>query len=80
MDEIQGGKTQQHEGAEALTQAAQRGCGCPVPGSAPGQAGGTFGHPDLVEDVFAHGMGLERESLEGPFLPKPFCYSMIFWF
>ena len=40
----------------------------------------TFGQPDQVQDVPAHGMGLERESFEGPFLPKPFCSSMIFWF
>ena len=73
-------KTGHHEGAEALAQAAQRGCGCHTPGSAPGQAGRTFGQPDLVEVVPALGMGLERESLEGPFLHKPFCYSMIFWF
>jgi len=48
--------------AEALAQAAPRGCARPIPGSAPGQAGGTFAQPDLVEAVPAHGMSLEQES------------------
>ncbi len=45
-----------------LAQAAPRGCARPIPGSAPGQAGGTFAQPDLVEAVPAHGMSLEQES------------------
>lgn len=40
--------------AEALAQAAPRGCARPIPGSAPGT--------DLVEAVPAHGMSLEQQS------------------
>ena len=43
------------EGGEALAQVAQRSCGCPLPGSAQGQAGWSSEQPDLVEGVPAHG-------------------------
>jgi len=33
---------------EVLEQAAQRGCGCPVPGGVQGQAGWGTGQPGLV--------------------------------
>ena len=46
-----------HEGGEALAQAAQRSCGCPLPGSAQVQGGWSSEHPGLVEDVPAHGRG-----------------------
>jgi len=46
------------EGGEALAQVAQRSCGCPLPGSAQGQAGRGFEHPGLVEDVPADGRGV----------------------
>ena len=46
------------EGGEALAQAAQRSCGCPLPGSAQGQAGWNSEHPGLVGDVPADGRGL----------------------
>ena len=51
------------EGGEALAQAAQRSCGCPIPGGAQGQAGWGLGRPDLVGDVPAHGRGLELDGL-----------------
>ena len=43
------------EGGEALEQVAQRGCGCPLPGSVQGQVGWGFEQPDLVEGIPAHG-------------------------
>ena len=46
------------EGGEALAQVAQRGCGCPIPGSVQGQAGWGFEQPGLVEGVPAHGRGV----------------------
>ena len=46
------------EGGEALKQVAQRGCGCPIPGSVQGQAGWGFEQPGLVEGVPAHGRGV----------------------
>ena len=52
------------EGGEALAQAAQRSCGCPLPGRAQGQAGWSSEHPGLVGDVPAHGRGVgTRRSL-----------------
>jgi len=39
------------EGSEALAQAAQRSCGCPLPGSAQGQVGCVFQQPGLAEIV-----------------------------
>ena len=39
------------EAAELLALAAHRSCGCPVPGTAPGQAGWGLEHPGLVEGV-----------------------------
>ena len=43
------------EGGEA--QAAQRSCGCRLPGSAQGQVAWDFEQPGLVEGVPAHGRG-----------------------
>ena len=40
-------------GGETLEQVAQRGCGCPLPGSIQGQAGWDFEQPGLVQDVTA---------------------------
>ena len=39
------------EGDEALAQAAQRSCGCPIPGGAQGQVGWSPGQPGLVPDL-----------------------------
>ena len=47
-----------YEGGEALAQVAQRGCGCPIPGSVQGQVGWGFEQPGLVEGVPAHGRGV----------------------
>ena len=48
-----------------LTQAAQRGCGCPIPGGVPGQAGSNPGQSVLVLDLetgdSACGKGLEPD-------------------
>jgi len=45
------------EVGEALAQAAQRSCGCPLPGRIQGQVGWGSEHPGLVEGVPAHGRG-----------------------
>ena len=51
------------EGGENLEQIAQRSCGCPIAGSAQGQAGWGFGQADLVEGVPAHGRGVWLDDL-----------------
>ena len=51
------------EGGEALAQAAQRSCGCPIPGGAQGQAGWGFGQPGLGGGVSAHDRFLEANGL-----------------
>ena len=51
------------EGDEALEQVAQRGCGCPLPGSVQGQVGWGFEQPGLVEGVSALAAGLELDDL-----------------
>jgi len=51
------------EGGEALAQAAQRSCGCPLPRRVQGQVGQGLEHPGLVEGVPAHGRGLELDDL-----------------
>jgi len=48
-----------HEVGEAQEQVAQRSCGCPLPGSVQGQVGWSSVQPGLVEDVPAHGRGVE---------------------
>jgi len=52
-----------HEGGETLEQAAQRSCGCPLPGRVQGQLGWSSEHPGLVEDVPADGRGVEPDEL-----------------
>jgi len=63
-----------------LEQAAQRGCGCPVPGGVQGQVGWGPGQPGLVLNVEvggpACGGGLELDDPSGSFQPKPFYDSM----
>ena len=51
------------EGGEALTQAAQRSCGCPIPAGIQGQAGWGPEHPKRVGGNPAHGRGLELGGL-----------------
>jgi len=46
-----------------MAQVAQRSCGCPIPGSAEGQAGWGSEQPGLVEGVPAHGRGFELDDL-----------------
>ena len=46
------------EGGEALEQVAERGCGCPLPGSVEGQVGWGFEQPSLVEGVPAYSRGV----------------------
>jgi len=68
------------EVGEALAQAAQRGCGCPMPGGVQGQVGWGPGQPDLVPDVvvgtpacsWEGGIGQSLSSLP----PQPFCDSV----
>lgn len=43
---------------EAVAQAAQISCGCPVPEGSQGKVGWGLGHPDLVDGNPAHGGGL----------------------
>lgn len=45
------------EGSEALAQAAQRSCGCPIPGDVQGWLGVGPGQPELVSDNPVHGRG-----------------------
>ena len=47
------------EGGETLQQVAQRSCGCPILGEVQGQVGRGFEQPHLVEDVPAHGTGVD---------------------
>ena len=51
------------EGNKVLAQAAQRSCGCPIPGDVQGQASWGPGQPDLVLDLAvskpAHSRGLD---------------------
>jgi len=51
------------EAGEAPAQAAQRSCGCPLPGSGQGQASRGFEQPGLVEGVPGRGRGLELGDL-----------------
>jgi len=55
-------------GSNALEQAAQGGCGCPIPAGIQGQAG--------CDDP-AHSRGLELDDHCGPFQPRPFYHSVI---
>jgi len=57
---------------ETVELVAQRGCGCPLPGSIQGQAGLGFEQPGLVGGVSACSRGMELDDLKGPFQPKPF--------
>ena len=48
------------ESTEVLEQAAQRGCGCPVPGGVQGQVGWGLGQPGLVLNVEVGGPACGR--------------------
>ena len=58
----------------ALAQAAQRSCGCPIPGGIQGQVGWGFGQPDLLGGSPAHEGGWNQMTFKDPSNPK---YSMI---
>jgi len=60
------------EGGEVLARVAQRGGGCPIPGNVQGHVGWGSERPDPVEDVPAHGRGVDWVAFKGPFPPKPF--------
>jgi len=49
------GRYHYSEHGEALVHAAQRNCGCPIPGGAPGQVGWGPGQPELVGGSSAGG-------------------------
>ena len=65
-----------------LAQAAQRGCGCPVPGGVQGQVGWGLGQPGLVLNGEiggpACGRQLELDDDWGPFQLKPFYDSVLY--
>ena len=69
------------ESGEALEQAAQRGCGCSIPGGVQGQVGWGPEQPGLVPGLEvggpACGKELKLNDPRGPFQPKPFYGSMI---
>ena len=65
-----------YEGGEALAQAAQRSCGCLLPGSVQGQAGWGFEQPGLVEGVLTHGRAVGTRCSLRSLLPKPFYDSV----
>jgi len=54
-----GKKSIYSDGGEALAQAAQRGCGCPISRGIQIQVGGSHGQPDPVVSSPAHGRGFE---------------------
>jgi len=60
------------QGGDTLEQAAQGGCGCPIPAGIQGQAGCGSGQPGLVVGDPAHSRGLELDNHCGPFQPRPF--------
>ena len=62
------------EGGEALAQAAQWSCGCPIPGCIPGQVGWGPQQPDLVGGSPAHGRGVETRCFV---VPSNLNHSMI---
>jgi len=57
--------------------AAQRSCGCSIPGGVQGQVGWGPGQPELVGGNSSHSRGLELGGLQGPFQSKPFYDCMI---
>ena len=64
------------EGDEILAYAAQRSCGCPIPGGVQGQVGCGPGQPEQVRGSPAHGRELK---LNDPLQPRPFYVSIIYY-
>ena len=58
------GKVLYNESGEVLEQAAQRGCGCPIPGGVEGQVGWGPGQPGLVLNVEVGGPVCGKGGLE----------------
>jgi len=73
------GEVLHRESGEVLEQAAQIGCGCPIPGGVQGQVEWAPGQgvPDREVVGPACGRGLELDGPWGPFQPKPVCDSVI---
>jgi len=46
-----------NESGEVMAQAAQRGCGCPIPGGTKGQVGRGPGQSDLVDGNPVYSLG-----------------------
>ena len=69
------GEVLYYESGEVLEQAAQRGCGCPVPGSVQGQVGWGPGQPGLVLNGEVDGPACGR-GVGDPFQPGPFCEAV----
>jgi len=67
------------EGADALEQVAQGGCGFPIPGGTQGQSGFGSGQPGLAVGDPAHSRGLKLDDHCGPFQPKLRCDSTFHW-
>ena len=68
------------EGGDAVEQAAQVGCGCPIPGGIQGQVGCGSGQPGLVVGYPARSRGgLKLHDHCGPFQSRPFYDSMIIY-
>jgi len=55
------GEVPYQERGEVLEQAAQRGCGCPIPGGVQGQVGWGPGQPGLVFNVEVGSPACDRE-------------------
>ena len=69
-----------HEGGEALAQAAQRSCGCPLPGREArlkARLDGALSTLGWWKTSLLMAGGLEPDDLQGPFQPKPFYGYMI---
>ena len=68
------------DSGEVLAQAAQRGCGCSIPGGVQGQGGWGPGQPGVGPDQEVGGpvcdRGLELDDPWGPFQAKRFYDSM----
>ena len=79
LDWMSGGSSLQS--GEVLAQAAQRGCGCLIPGGVQGQVGWGPGQLGFIPDLEVGGSAvseeLEHDDPWGPFQPKPFYDSNV---
>jgi len=65
------------KGGKALSQVAQRGGGCPVPGDVQEKMESEL--PDQAVGVSVHCRELAWTAFKGPLQFKRFCDSMILW-